>query len=157
MSAARVVLTLGCTGLLCGWLWLLFAWVDDKQRRHRQRTITALAALRRRHDAEILEIWLAMFGKPAGEYAPEVAWAPAEVAQPTVFACEGCDDDGFACLRCEHPDPITEPIDMSPATVPSGMPLAVQSALLAEDRTWLDEQHAIALAAIRQIGREAAA
>lgn len=149
MSAARVVLTLGCTGLLCGWMWLLFAWVDDKQRRHRQRTITALAALRRRHDAEILEMWLTLFGKPAGEYVAESGWAPAEVAQPEHI--------WHSMIPVLNPDAPTDEIEAQPQTVPDGMPLAVQSALLAEDRTWLDEQHAIALAAIRQIGREAAA
>jgi hypothetical protein len=63
------------------------------------------------------------------EYVPEPAWQPRAMEQPTL-------------------EPVTEPIEIAPATVPDGMPLAVQSALIAApsvDVTW--EQKSAALMA----------
>lgn len=49
----RIALTVIAALALCAWSTVLYAWVEERQRRTRRATIVANAALRRRLDAEL--------------------------------------------------------------------------------------------------------
>lgn len=89
----------------------------------RRRTMHALAALRRRHDAEILDMWVTVYGRPAAEYVPEGWDAPRERELATL-----------------DPEPKTEPIvmpqPMGPATVPDLKAAAKVAPLPVVDVEW---------------------
>ena len=129
-------------------VWLMWLTVTAATREQvtllRRRTMHAIGTLRRRHDDELLEVWVATMEKPAAEYAPEPGWASTELAQPDVFVADL--------------EPATDEIPVAPPTVPDAMPLAVQSALIAPEdvgedwEQWIDRKHRDALAALDRIG-----
>ena len=127
MTTAGVVMALIATAAMLAWSTLMYAWVDHRQQRHRQRVITALAALRRRHDAEILELWVRVMGP--GPYEPEGDWEPREIGELVDL-----EDDVFV----PDPEPATAPIEMplpeGPETLPSEVPLVL--ATVALDAEW---------------------
>lgn len=56
IDPVRGALTVVATLALCAWSTVCFAWVDERSRRYRRDTMHALAAQRRRFDAELHDI-----------------------------------------------------------------------------------------------------
>ena len=53
---ANVAFGIFGTAFMCVWSTVMYAWVDERQRRASYRDLIARAAIRRRHDRELAEI-----------------------------------------------------------------------------------------------------
>lgn len=92
MQIAIAVLS---AALICAWSTVLFAWVDERSRRYRRRTMTAQAALRRRIDRELDDVRV-LLNDHLGIEVP-TGWPEVE------------------------PEPVTQPIPVQPQTAPMAL------------------------------------
>lgn len=106
-----VYVTYGC--------WLAWLTMTDATREQvatlRRRTVVALARLRRRHDAELLEVWCVAHEKPAAEYGEPFDPDPATDEQSGYQLYRGLTVEG-------KPGDDTDEIPVAPATVPIALP-----------------------------------